>query len=194
MVTSEFEAVNMNWTQIGKSACAVARSLAMVGDRWTLLILRELFIGVPRFEDIQSQTGMSSHLLSARLRRLETDGILIRRPYQKRPMRYEYRLTAKGLDLYPVLLSLKAWGEKWGGFKPGDVKATRIVHVSCGHAIGLRLICPACKESFGARDVQSSFSPEFRAERARRHDAFQSKRTTGRRTLERIRLSRRAPR
>lgn len=90
----------------------------MVGDRWTLLILRELFIGVPRFEDIQAQTGMSSHLLSARLRRLETDRILTRRPYSKRPVRYEYRLTDKGLDLYPVILGLKAWERNGAHSKP----------------------------------------------------------------------------
>lgn len=148
----------------------------MVGDRWTLLILRELFIGVPRFEDIQAQTGMSSHLLSARLRRLETDRILTRRPYSKRPVRYEYRLTDKGLDLYPVILGLKAWGEKWGAFKATDQQSTRIVHLSCGQPTALELICPACKQSFGARDVRCTFSPTLAAERASRRPALQRKR------------------
>lgn len=166
----------MNWTRIGKSACPVARSLSMVGDRWTLLILRELFVGVPRFEDIQAVTGTSSHLLSTRLRRLEIDGILIRKQYSKRPVRYEYRLTAKGRDLYPVLLALKAWGEKWGGYRPGEERCTKIVHTRCGHETGLRLLCPFCKEPFGPRDVETTFGTKFTAERARRRAAFLSPR------------------
>ena len=100
----------MNWTRIGKSQCPVARALAMVGDRWTLLILRELFVGVPRFEDIQAETGVSSHLLSMRLRKLEINGILIRKQYSKRPVRYEYRLTAKGNDIVPILTAFIQYG------------------------------------------------------------------------------------
>jgi DNA-binding HxlR family transcriptional regulator len=166
----------MNWTQIGKSACPVAQSLAMVGDRWTLLILRELFIGVPRFEDIQAQTGISSHLLSARLLRLQADGILRRRPYSKRPVRYEYFLTPKGLDLYPVMLALKAWGEKWGRLKWTAERATKVVHVRCGHETGLELACSACHEPFGPRDVRTAFGAKFTAERSRRRAAFLSRR------------------
>ena len=162
----------MNWNHIGKSACPVARSLAMVGDRWTLLILRELFVGVPRFEDIQAQTGMSSHLLSARLRRLETDGIVKRQRYIKRPVRYEYVLTPKGLDAYPVVLALKAWGEKWGGFTPAQERSTKLVHLKCGHETGLQLICPSCAEPFGPRDISATFGTKFAAERTRRRRAF----------------------
>ena len=96
----------MGWQDVGASLCPVARALAVVGDRWTVLIVRELFLGTRRFEDFQAQTGMSSHLLSTRLKRLESDGIVRRTPYSERPPRYEYRLTPKGLDLYPLLLSL----------------------------------------------------------------------------------------
>lgn len=167
----------MSWNNLGKSACAVARALAIVGDRWTLLILRELFLGVFRFEEIQAQTGVSSHLLSARLRRLESAGILERLPYSKRPPRYEYRLTKKGLDLYPAILGLKAWGEKWAGFKEGAEPATRLVHKQCGHGITLELTCPACKDPFGACDVTATFSDKFAAERTRRCAAFLRKRT-----------------
>jgi len=166
----------MNWTRIGKSQCPVARALAMVGDRWTLLILRELFVGVPRFEDIQAETGVSSHLLSMRLRKLELHGILIRKQYSKRPVRYEYRLTAKGRDLYPVLLALKAWGEKWGGYRPSEERCTKIVHTQCGHETGLQLLCPSCKEPFGPHDVQTTFGTKFTAERAQRRATFLSRR------------------
>ncbi|HET7622476.1 MAG TPA: helix-turn-helix domain-containing protein [Gemmatimonadaceae bacterium] len=88
----------------------------MVGDRWTMLILRELFVGAIRFEEFQAQTGMSPHLLSTRLKRLEGDGVVARHLYSTSPPRHEYRLTRKGLDLYPLLLSLKSWGGKWCGF------------------------------------------------------------------------------
>lgn len=74
--------------------------------------------------------------------RLESEGILKRIPYCKRPLRYEYRLTKKGLDLYPVMLGLKAWGEKWAGFKKGAEPSTRLVHKKCGHGIALELTCP----------------------------------------------------
>jgi DNA-binding HxlR family transcriptional regulator len=102
----------MAWAEIGNSICPIARALAVVGDRWTVLILRELFLGAKRFEEFQVQTGMSSHLLSTRLKRLERDGVIARRPYSQRPARHEYRFTDKGLDLYPLLLSLKNFGEK----------------------------------------------------------------------------------
>ncbi|MBS0469285.1 MAG: helix-turn-helix transcriptional regulator [Proteobacteria bacterium] len=162
----------MAWTQVGDSVCPVARTLAVVGDRWTGLIVRELFLGVKRFEEFQVQTGMSSHLLSTRLKRLEGDGIVSRQPYSVRPLRHEYRLTPKGLDLYPLLLSLKAWGEKWGGLEPQAAPAMVITHRQCGHEIGLQLICPECHEPFGPRDTQASIGECFEAERqARRHGA-----------------------
>jgi DNA-binding HxlR family transcriptional regulator len=141
-----------------------------------LLILRELFVGSPRFEEMQAQTGVSSHLLSTRLRRLETDGILTRKRYSKRPIRYEYRLTAKGLDLFPVLLAPKAWGEKWSGFRPAEERSTTIVHTGCGHETGLELLCPSCKKPFGARDVEARFGARFTVERTRRRAAFLARR------------------
>jgi hypothetical protein len=123
------------------------------------------------------ETEISSHLLSSRLRRLESEGILKRLHYTKRPLRYEYRLTTKGLDLYPVILGLKAWGEKWAGFKKGAEPSTRLVHKQCGHGIALELTCPACKEPFEPRDVLADFSGRFAAERTRRRAAFLRKRT-----------------
>lgn len=158
----------MGWTEVGDTVCPIARALAVVGDRWTVLILRELFLGVKRFEEFQLQTGMSSHLLSTRLKRLEADGIVARRRYQDRPVRHEYRLTEKGLDFYPLLLSLKAWGEKWGGFAPKAKPALTLVHRRCGHPAQIRLVCPSCDEPFGPRDVNVSLGSGFAAERQAR--------------------------
>lgn len=160
----------MSWNEVGDTVCPIARTLAVVGDRWTVLILRELFLGVKRFEAFQVQTGMSPHLLSTRLKRLEGDGIVARRLYSKRPNRHEYRLTDKGLDLYPMLLSLKAWGEKWGGFKRGGEPALVIVHKDCGKRTGLKVRCEACDEPFGAKEAAVTLSPRFAAERAARRE------------------------
>jgi len=160
----------MSWAKVGDTVCPIARSLAVVGDRWTVLILRELFLGVKRFDEFQVQTGMSSHLLSTRLKRLEADGIVARNKYSDRPARYEYRLTSKGLDLYPLLLSLKFWGEKWGGFEQGAKPALAIVHRQCGHETGLKLVCPACDEPFGPKDATVVLGGDFIAERQARRE------------------------
>ena len=158
----------MGWSEVGDTVCPIARALAVVGDRWTVLILRELFLGVKRFEEFQLQTGMSSHLLSTRLKRLEAEGIVARRPYSERPVRHEYRLTDKGLDFYPLLLSLKAWGEKWGGFAPKARPALSIVHRHCGHPAQIRLTCPSCDGPFGPKDVNVTLGHAFEAERQAR--------------------------
>lgn len=161
----------MAWTEIGNSVCPIARALAIVGDRWTMLILRELFLGTKRFEEFQVQTGMSPHLLSTRLKRLEADGVVGRRLYSERPARHEYRLTDKGLDLYPLLLGLKSWGEKWGGFEEGVEPALVITHRQCGHETGLKLNCPECGEPFGPRDAVVALGRNFAAEREKRRGA-----------------------
>ena len=161
----------MAWSGIGNSLCPIARALSVVGDRWTVLILRELFLGARRFEEFQVQTGMSSHLLSTRLKRLEADGVVSRRPYSERPVRHEYRLTDKGLDLYPLLLSLKSWGEKWSGLKDGAEPALVIVHRQCGHETRLELRCPECGEPFGPRDALVTLGAGFAAERQARRNA-----------------------
>jgi DNA-binding HxlR family transcriptional regulator len=161
----------MSWSEVADTNCSVARTLAVVGDRWTILILREMFLGTRRFDDLQAQTGMSPHLLSTRLKRLEQDAIIARHPYQERPVRHEYRLTEQGLDLYPVLLALKGWGEKWGGFAPDAEPALTIAHRGCGHAVGIAPRCAGCGETIGARDAVVALGDAFAAERRARRDA-----------------------
>lgn len=160
----------MNWSEVGDTVCPIARTLAVIGDRWTVLILRELFLGTKRFDAFQMQTGMSPHLLSTRLKRLERDALVARRRYSERPPRNEYRLTQKGLDLYPLMLSLKAWGERWGGFTSHTEPAIKIVHRRCGHDVGLELRCPSCGEAFGPHDVTVTLGRAFASEREARRN------------------------
>ena len=170
----------MSWDEIGDTPCPIARTLAVVGDRWTMLIVRELFTGTRRFEDFQAQTGISPHLLSTRLKRLEADGIVRRQAYSAHPPRHEYRLTEKGLDLYPLILGLRAWGEKWGGFPAGHQPALRILHKACGHETGFQFGCAACGLPYGARDTKAVMSDDFAAARATRHQAFHARKTNDR--------------
>ncbi|WP_342642383.1 winged helix-turn-helix transcriptional regulator [Rhodoligotrophos ferricapiens] len=167
----------MSWSNIASTACPIARSLAIVGDRWTLLVLRELFLKQHRFEDIQAQTGMSPHLLSMRLKRLEKDGIIRRETYNQRPVRHGYRLTEKGKDLYPVLLALKAWGERWDRGSGTREPAVMLIHRQCGHPTGMALACPSCGGHFGLGDVEVKLSPFFTREREERRKAFKARRS-----------------
>lgn len=160
----------MGWAEVGDTVCPIARALAVVGDRWTVLILRELFLGTRRFEQFQTQTGMSPHLLSTRLKRLEADGIIEQRPYNERPPRHEYRLTDKGMDLYPLLLSLKSWGEKWSGLEKGASPALTIIHRDCGKKTGFKVHCQSCGEPYCARDASVKLGADFALERQMRCD------------------------
>ena len=103
----------MKWDEIGDQPCPVAKALSVLGDRWTMLILRNAFMGVRRFDDFQSSLGLTRHVLSDRLKRLVEHEILVKVPYVSRQQRFEYQLTEKGLDLYPILLSMMQWSENW---------------------------------------------------------------------------------
>lgn len=164
----------MSWDDIGESVCPIARSLAVLGDRWTLLIVRELFLGTRRFDAFQAQTGMSSHLLSIRLKRLENNGVIERRLYQTQPRRYEYRLTDKGKDLHAIVLALRAWGLRWGGLDPADEPAVKLIHAGCGGEVGSTQICGHCGEPLHPRNLTIVFSDAFAAEREARRTSFAS--------------------
>ena len=133
--------------------CAIARSMALLGERWTLVILRSAFMGARRFEDYQSSTGIARNILTDRLKTLVDHDVLARRPYAEHPGRtlYEYRLTEKGLDLYPVLVSLMQWGNRYGGFDDGP--PVELEHKLCGHTTTPRVVCSACGEELRAREV-----------------------------------------
>ena len=121
--------------------CPVAGSLEVVGERWTLLIIRDVFLGIRRFEDLQRDLGVARNVLQARLERLVEHGILVKRPYQERPLRCEYRLTEKGADLWPVLVALLNWGDRYtiDGERPMILR-----HRVCGGELDDRRRCTVC--------------------------------------------------
>src|SRR4051812_831536 len=139
----------MNVRDFPRDACAVGAALTILGDRWTMLVLREAFFGVRRFEELRRNTGAARNILADRLARLVDAGLLERRRYSERPPRDEYRLTEKGIDLWPVLISLARWGGKWGG--PDVGTAVAFEHKGCGHVIEPQLACPECGEALDAR-------------------------------------------
>jgi DNA-binding HxlR family transcriptional regulator len=142
-----------------------------VGERWTLLLLREFFLGSRRFEVLQAHTGISSRALSDLLQHLRKLGIIKAVAYQKRPVRYEYRLTDKGLELYPIIVSMTRWGDRWMRAK-GEPTPARLVHQHCGHVFKPVLTCPACGQVTGARDVRIKIGPEMKAERIKMRNKF----------------------
>ncbi|MEM8860094.1 MAG: helix-turn-helix domain-containing protein [Chloroflexota bacterium] len=103
----------MRWNEIKNEPCSIARTLSVIGDRWTLLIIRNAFMGTRRFDDFQAQLGVTRHLLTDRLNLLVEEEVMRKVPYQEQPTRYEYRLTKKGVELYPVLMALVKWGDNW---------------------------------------------------------------------------------
>ena len=103
----------MRWNEIKNEPCSIARALSVIGDRWTLLIIRNAFMGTRRFDDFQAQLGVTRHLLTDRLNLLVEEEVMRKVPYQEQPTRYEYRLTKKGVELYPVLMALVKWGDSW---------------------------------------------------------------------------------
>jgi DNA-binding HxlR family transcriptional regulator len=115
----------------GNQNCSIARTLELVGERWTFLVLRDVFLGVRRFDALQRDLGIARNVLSARLERLVGEDVLMKVPYSERPLRYEYRLTDKGLDLWPVVVELLRWGDRYAA---PDGPPVVIRHKGCGRA------------------------------------------------------------
>ncbi|MEQ5842886.1 transcriptional regulator [Paraburkholderia acidicola] len=161
----------MKWSDVGSMPCSVARTLAVIGDRWTLLILRNAFLGMRRFDEFQSQLGLTRHVLAERLARLVDEGIVVKSSYQERPVRFEYRLTEKGLDLYPVLLALTAWGDRWKD--DGNGPPMLLKHRTCDHVFRPVTVCSECGEPLDPRDVKPMPGPGWRVQEseATAHDA-----------------------
>ncbi|MGY1707349.1 winged helix-turn-helix transcriptional regulator [Geodermatophilus sp. SYSU D00697] len=137
-----------------RSRCSVAGTLAVVGEKWSLLVLREAFLGVRRFADFQRVLGVPRAVLTDRLATLVDQGILRRVPYQAQGerQRHEYRLTQKGIDLHPALVALMEWGDRYLAEEGGAPLELR--HRECGEPVHLALVCEAGHELSGARDVR----------------------------------------
>ena len=164
----------MSWVDITDSVCPIARALSVVGDRWTLLLLREFAMGVNRFDELQAQTSMSSHLLTTRLRRMESDGVIERRPYSDHPVRCEYHATPKGKELHRVLMLFLAWGRKWEGDIPHGEPAFSFQHRVTGARIETIWDAPHNGQEFTFDDVVACIGPTFQQERLSRTAAFRN--------------------
>ena len=141
----------MRHTSLASQACAIARTLDLVGEWWTLLIVRDALLGTRRFEDFKA-TGIADNILSARLKKLSEAGILKRRRYQTHPDRYEYLLTEKGDALAPVILALRSWGKRFTK-GPG---ASQILHKDCGGSVELGLHCTQCDREIEGSEVSAT--------------------------------------
>jgi DNA-binding HxlR family transcriptional regulator len=140
-----------------RDACSVASTLEIVGERWTLHVLREAFLGVRRFEDLRRNIGVARNILSDRLNRLVAEGILRRERYSEHPPRYEYRLTRKGVDLYGILIELMKWGNQWTPQPEGPALVLR--HKDCGAVMEPVHACAECGEQVHAWDLQALPGP-----------------------------------
>lgn len=150
--------------QTERTLCPVARSQEIVGDRWSVLVLRELFMGNGRFDELQAQTGATPQMLASRLKKLEASGLVERRPYSQRPLRHEYVLTAMGADFYPVILALRAWGEKWCKSEAESV-AVQYTHIPCGMDPGLGMVCRHCGIELKRGELVATPSARYEEER-----------------------------
>ncbi len=143
----------MKWDDLADQVCSVARTTAVIGDRWTLMVLRDCFLGVRRFEGFQDRLGISRTLVAARLKHLTDEGVLTKVAYQTKPVRYEYRLTEKGLALHPLILAIVHWGDRFYAGDAGPPMLHR--HKGCGCDFSPVTTCSACGEAVGARDVEA---------------------------------------
>lgn len=136
--------------------CSIARSLELVGERWTILIIREAFLGTRRFEEFQRRLGIARNVLQARLRRLVDAELFTRVQYQERPARFEYRLTAKGVDLWPVVVALLKWGDRHAA--PAGAPIV-LEHKDCGGELDDRRRCARCGVDLEAWEVTARQGP-----------------------------------
>jgi DNA-binding HxlR family transcriptional regulator len=135
--------------------CSVAAALEVVGERWTLLIVRSVMLGSHRFEELRAALGIATNVLQARLSALTQQGVLERRAYQDNPPRHEYRLTEKGMDLWPVLAALMDWGDAY----LRDAPPLTFRHAGCGGAVDDHRICTSCGERLTVADVVAEAGP-----------------------------------
>jgi DNA-binding HxlR family transcriptional regulator len=147
----------MKRSDVKHLSCSIARSLAVIGDVWSLMILRDAFYGMTRFEAFLENSGASRAVVADRLKMLVSEDVLERRPYQENPPRFDYRLTPKGRDLQQLLMALMAWGDRWLQ-EDGEVPL-EVVHRPCGHAIHPVPACPHCCTLLSEADVELRLSP-----------------------------------
>jgi DNA-binding HxlR family transcriptional regulator len=137
--------------------CSVASTLEVIGERWTLLIVRDAMLGLRRFDEFQADLGIARNILQTRLEQLLEHGVLEKVRYQERPERHEYRLTEKGLDLWPTIVALMQWGDAHSA--PAAGPPVVLAHRDCGGTVDAHRICERCGERLSVRDVWATAGP-----------------------------------
>ncbi|WP_052868059.1 winged helix-turn-helix transcriptional regulator [Streptomyces niger] len=158
----------MRRTSFAHWPCSIARTMDLLGDWWTPLVLREAFYGIQRFDAFQEALGIARNTLTDRLRRLVTEGLLEKRPYQTEPVRYDYVLTEKGRDFFTVLLAMNRWGDRWLAGEQGPPVVFR--HDACGHESRPEVVCADCGEPMTAANTHARMGPGYPTELAERPD------------------------
>jgi DNA-binding HxlR family transcriptional regulator len=153
--------VIMQRTSFAAMSCSLARTLELIGDWWTPLIIRDLFLGITRFDDLVEDLGVSRNLLAARLKKLVAQGLVERRQYQDNPPRHDHVLTAMGRALVPPLLALTAWGDRWVPLKGG--RPMTFTHRKCGKEFAASVCCSECGEIIDVKDVAVGPGPGGKA-------------------------------
>lgn len=142
----------MKLADIGNQPCSVARTLSVIGDTWSMMIIRNAFLGIRRFDDFQKNLGVTRHILTDRLNTLVQEQILYKAPYTETQKRFEYRLTQKGLDLYPIIMSLVQWGDTY--MDQGQGAPLEFIHESCGAKFHPVTVCSECREPLNPKHVK----------------------------------------
>jgi DNA-binding HxlR family transcriptional regulator len=137
--------------------CTIARSAAVLGDHWNLLIIRQACLGTRRFDDFQRHLGIGRNILTVRLNRLVDEGLMRREQYHDAPVRHEYRLTDKGREVYPILAAMAAWGDRWLTGPEGTPLVLH--HTSCHHDMHAVVKCSQCDEALDVRDIRATPGP-----------------------------------
>ncbi|MFI0454203.1 winged helix-turn-helix transcriptional regulator [Actinomadura sp. 6N118] len=158
----------MRRTSFANWPCSIARTIDLLGDWWTPLVLRESSYGVRRFDDFQQSLGIARNTLSDRLKRLVEEGLLEKRVYETQPIRHEYVLTESGRDFFKVLAAMNAWGDRWLATENGPPVVLH--HTRCGHDSSPEVICSHCREPLDLDDITSRPGPGYPARLLTRPD------------------------
>ena len=152
--------MTMHRTRFGDMDCSIARTFDVMGEPWSSLIVRNVWVGIRRFDDLQRDLGISSKVLAERLKWLTAQGVLSQRPYGERPVRNEYVLTEKGAELCAVLMAVVAWGDRWAVTEDGP--PTLLLHEGCGHHTHAEVRCSVCGDHLRAGEVTIERGPGAR--------------------------------